>query len=92
MTVPGPSRTKGLAKRVVAPIERRIELAVSRAVEQAMRSESAAIQDALRADVATLVELTYELQRQIEDLTQPAPKAREQEPAIRRGQPGRDQR
>jgi hypothetical protein len=69
-TANGP--TKRLAKRIVAPFERRIELAVSRAVEQAMRTEAVIIQDALRCDVATLVELTYELQRQIEGITPPA--------------------
>ncbi len=68
----GSGPTRQLAKRMMAPFERRLEFAVSRAVEQAMRTEAVAIQDALRADVATLVELTYELQRQIEDLTQEA--------------------
>ena len=47
-------------------------MAVSRAVEQAMRAETVVIQEALRADVATLVELTYELQRQIDGFISPA--------------------
>jgi hypothetical protein len=54
---------KRAAKRAVAPFERRMEIAVTRAVETAMRKESEALREALRADVATLVELTYELQR-----------------------------
>ncbi len=67
---PESSGPKAIAKRAIAPFERRIELAVGRAVEQAMRNESQAITDALRADVATLVELTYELQRTVERLEQ----------------------
>jgi hypothetical protein len=54
---------KGAAKRAIAPFERRLEIAVTRAVEIAMRKEAESLRESLRADVATLVELTYELQR-----------------------------
>lgn len=59
---------KGIAKRLLAPFERRIEFVVAQAVDQAMQQESRAIQEALRADVATMVELTYELQRAVDQL------------------------
>lgn len=62
------SGAKGVAKRVLAPFERRIEFIVAQAVDQAMQQESRAIQEALRADVATMVELTYELQRTVDQL------------------------
>ena len=45
---------------------------VARAVDQAMQQQSIAIQEALRADVATLVELTFELQRTVDRLASPA--------------------
>ncbi len=60
---PRPGALKGAAKRAIAPFERRLEIAVTRAVETAMRKEAEALRESLRADVATLVELTYELQR-----------------------------
>ena len=59
---------KGIVKRIMAPIERRIEFVVARAVDQSMQQQSLEIQDALRADVATLVELTYELQHTVDRL------------------------
>ena len=65
---PGGSALKRTAKRAVAPFERRIEIAVARAVESAMQRESDALRESLRADIATLVELTYELQRVAERL------------------------
>ncbi len=64
---------KKLAKRAIAPFERRLEIAVTRAVETAMRSEAVALREALRADVATLVELTYELQRVAAQIVAAAP-------------------
>ncbi len=54
---------RGAAKRAIAPFERRIEIAVTRAVEASLHREIAELQHALRADLATLVELTYELER-----------------------------
>ncbi len=58
-----PRSLRGAAKRAIAPFERRIEIAVTRAVEVALHREIAELQTALRADIATLVELTYELER-----------------------------
>ena len=60
---------KGVAKRALAPFERRLDFIVERAVDRSMQQQSLAIQEALRADVATLVELTYELQRAVDQLT-----------------------
>ncbi|HEY1738867.1 MAG TPA: hypothetical protein VGI86_09170 [Acidimicrobiia bacterium] len=59
---PGPRSVRGTAKRALAPLERRIEIAVTRAVEATIRREIAELQAAMRADIATLVELTYELE------------------------------
>jgi hypothetical protein len=56
-------RLRSVAKRAVAPFERRIEIAVTRAVEASVRREITELQAALRADIATLLELTYELER-----------------------------
>ncbi len=58
-----PHRLRGAAKRAIAPLERRVEIAVTRAVETTIRREIAELRDAVRADIATLVELTYELER-----------------------------
>lgn len=66
---------KRAAKRAIAPFERRIEIAVARAVESAVQRESAALHESLRADIATLVELTYELQRVAERLEAAAPRS-----------------
>jgi hypothetical protein len=64
MTKPATDQgARGLAKRALAPFERRLEIVVTHAVEAALRRESETLREALRADVATLVELTYEMQR-----------------------------
>jgi Mg2+ and Co2+ transporter CorA len=70
-----PHRVRGVVKRAIAPLERRIEVAVTRAVETSMQHEIAALRESIRADLATLVELTYELERlarRIEDATSAA--------------------
>jgi len=58
-----PHRLRGAAKRAIAPFERRVEIAVTRAVETTLRREITELQASVRADIATLVELTYELER-----------------------------
>jgi hypothetical protein len=59
---------KAVAKRAIAPFERRFEIATAKALEDVVRRELHELQAAIQADLATIVELGYELQRRIERL------------------------
>ncbi len=62
------SNARNVAKRAIAPFERRFEIATAKALEEVVQREMAELRASIQADIATLVELGYELQRRLDRL------------------------